>query len=186
MHGRRVDPIEIPGVQLLPAFHAEDDRGRFVKLHSDGDARYWQREHWAEIFYSVSAKGVVRGMHFQRPPDDHTKAVHCITGAAIDVVVDVRPGSPTEGAHAVVELTAEGAVSVVIPPGCAHGFQALADDTVMLYLVSTVHSPGTDGGIRFDSFGFEWPLEPVGVSERDRALPTLAAFSRQAVHGWKP
>lgn len=181
MSAGRVDAIA--GVERLDAFSATDERGRFVKLHSDGDPRFAPVE-WAEVYYSTSDTGVVRGMHLQRPPHDHHKAVHCLTGRAVDVVVDLRPGSPTVGAHVAFELDAARPQLVVVPPGCAHGFQALAAGTTMLYLVSTVHAPASDGGVRWDSFGAAWPLPVTSVSPRDRALPTVAEFLAEGIEGW--
>lgn len=181
MSAGRVDPSAIAGLELRPAFSADDPRGRFVKLHSEGDDRFAQ-ETWREIYYSTSGRGVVRGMHLQLPPHDHVKAVHCLAGRAVDVVVDVRAGSPTLGAHATFDLDAERPELVVVPKGCAHGFQALEPGTVMVYLVGTAHAPDADSGIRFDSFGFDWPLPPTEVSARDQGLPTLAEFTA-AGHG---
>ena len=137
---------------------------------------------WDEIYYSTSGRGVIRGMHLQLPPHDHTKAVHCVAGRALDVVVDLRTQSPTLGRHAVIELDSTEPSLVVVPPGCAHGFQALDDDTLMLYLVSSVHAPAFDSGIRWDSFGCAWPLPASEISDRDRSLPDLTTF-RKAEHG---
>jgi len=179
-----VDLDAIPGARSVAAFSAIDDRGRFVKLHAAGDDRYPALD-WNEVYYSTSAQGVVRGMHLQYPPHHHAKAVHCLAGAALDVVVDLRSDSPTFGCHARVELRPDPAEIVVVPPGCAHGFQALADDTVMVYLVSTVHAPESDGGIRWDSFGCDWPLPASAVSDRDRALPGLAEAVLTAPDLWR-
>lgn len=180
----RVAATEIRGVMHSPAFRADDDRGRFVKLHSAGDDRFWPAK-WDEIYYSTSRRGVIRGMHLQLPPHDHHKAVHCLAGEALDVVVDLRADSPTFGEHAALELDGDRPELVVVPPGCAHGFQALTDGTVMVYLVSTVHEPTADTGIRWDSFGCRWPVDSPTVSERDRALPTFGAFSTTPHLPWR-
>jgi dTDP-4-dehydrorhamnose 3,5-epimerase len=179
-----VDAGEIPGLHVEHAFVADDDRGRFVKVHSHGTGAAADVT-WDEIYYSTSDRAVVRGMHLQLPPHDHHKAVHCLRGRAADVVVDLRAGSPTHGRHAVIELDEADPTVVVVPPGCAHGFQALTDATVMLYLVSSVHSPAADGGVRYDSFGCAWPLPPSLVSERDRALPDLDAFATSDPRPWR-
>jgi dTDP-4-dehydrorhamnose 3,5-epimerase len=184
MTGGEVELHEIAGARRYPAFVADDVRGRFVKVHSDGDDRF-PGEDWAEIYYSTSARGVVRGMHLQLPPHDHHKAVHCLAGRALDVVVDLRSDSPTFGRHARVELNADPAELVLVPPGCAHGFQALVDDTVMVYLVSTPYEPSADGGIRWDSFGGDWPLDAVVVSDRDADLPSAAEFAAGDPRPWR-
>lgn len=192
MIGRRVATPEVPGLWFGPAFVADDDRGRFVKLHSAGDPRFGTDvrdgadEHWAEVYHSTSRRGVVRGMHLQLAPDAHVKAVHCLAGAAVDVVVDLRPDSPTAGAHTAVDLDAASPSIVVVPEGCAHGFQALVDGTVMLYLVSSVHSPSNDSGVRYDSFGFAWPLAPLAVSDRDAGLTTAEEFLASRREGRRP
>ena len=93
-----------------------------------------------------------------------------------DVVLDVRAGSPTFGAHITIDLNADEARAVFIPAGCAHGFCALEDETLMLYKVGSMHSPTHDSGIRWDSAGIHWPIEAPIVSSRDQALPTLNGF----------
>ena len=170
--------LAIPGVLELALPRFTDDRGTLVKT--------FQRSHFEQLglpgefteqFHSRSAAGVVRGLHFQTPPSDLYKVVTCITGEAYDVVVDLREGSPAFGEHVVVGLNEPDAIAVAIPPGCAHGFLARADDTVLGYWTTCEHDPAHDAGIRWDSAGIDWPLEgePV-VSERDRALPGLAQF----------
>jgi dTDP-4-dehydrorhamnose 3,5-epimerase len=182
-HGR-VAATEIAGLVHAPAFRADDDRGRFVKVHSAGDERFWPAD-WDEIYYSTSRRGVVRGMHLQLPPHDHHKAVHCLVGGALDVIVDLRAESPTFGKHTTIELDGDRPELVVVPPGCGHGFQALTDDTVMLYLVSSVHEPTADTGVRWDSFGCRWPIATPTVSERDRGLPTFEVFSATPHRAWR-
>jgi len=180
----RVEATDISGLRHLPAFRADDDRGRFVKVHPRADEPTWDPG-WAETYYSTSKRGVIRGMHLQLPPHDHHKLVHCMAGRAIDVILDLRSGSPTFGRHTTIELGAETPEVVVVPPGCAHGFQAVADNTVMLYLVSSVHAPTADTGIVWDSFGCRWPLPPSAVSTRDEGLPTLAEFTAAGHSGWR-
>lgn len=155
-----------------------DDRGWFTKPYrasthlADGlDPTV------AETFFSLSARGVVRGMHFQVPPHDHAKTVTCLAGRILDVAVDLRRGSPTEGRHAAAELAGGDGRSLYIPRGCAHGFQALADDSLVAYLVSSEHAPDHDTGVRWDSVGVEWPLPDPVVSARDAALPDASSFT---------
>jgi dTDP-4-dehydrorhamnose 3,5-epimerase len=128
----------------------------------------------AEFYYSRSSTGVIRGLHFQSPPHDHAKAVVCIVGSIFDVVVDLRFGSPTYAEHATFLLDAAAPSAVHVPAGCAHGFQALSNDALVGYLVSSEHEPSSDTGIRWDSAGIDWPLANPLVSSRDQSLPRLA------------
>lgn len=172
-------------IELLPgAFHVPlprfaDARGEFVKTHAvSALARLGIAFELREAFYSVSHRDVIRGMHFQTPPHDHDKIVYCADGAALDVLLDLRPGA-TYGAVRSVRLDATTPSLVFAPRGIAHGFRALADHTMMFYQVSTEHAPANDAGVRWDSFGFDWVQgEPFGaapiVSDRDRAHPAFA------------
>ncbi len=180
----------IPGCLIAPLFHHADARGEFVKVYQasaqsgsatgddDGDENAV-----AELFWSRSARGVVRGLHFQVPPHAHQKLVTVISGAALDVVVDLRVGSPTHGEHLTIALDAGVPVAVQVPIGCAHGFQSIADDTVMLYATSTEHAPAADGGIRWDSVGVNWPIPDAVLSPRDTEFPALADFDSPFTFG---
>lgn len=168
----------IPGCAelLLPRFH--DDRGTLVKTFQESVfEQHGLPTSFCEQFHSRSRRGVVRGLHFQEPPAQLHKLVTCVSGRAWDVVLDLRAGSPTYGQHAKVGLAEDRANAVYIPEGCAHGFLAQEDDTVLAYWVTAEHSPEHDAGIRWDSAGIDWPLdgEPI-VSARDAALPALDAY----------
>lgn len=168
----------LPGCLELRSRVFTDPRGRFVKtLHAGLFAARGLATDFVEQYYSVSARGVVRGLHLQLPPHDHAKLVYCPVGVVLDAVVDLRRGSPTFGRHALLELSAERGNAVYVPRGLAHGFLALSDDALMIYNTTSVHAPEHDGGIRWDSAGIPWPLErePV-LSERDARLPALADF----------
>jgi hypothetical protein len=117
----------------------------------------------------------VRGLHYQLPPAAEAKLVRCVDGAIFDVVVDNRPWSPTFGRWAGVELGADDAVALYVPPGCAHGYQALTDGARALYQASAPYSPEHERGIDHadPELAIAWPLPPRNVSEKDRALPTL-------------
>ena len=181
----------IPGCLIRPLFHHTDDRGEFVKVYQasgrwdaqDEGADRAERGEIAELFWSRSACGVVRGLHFQVPPHAHRKLVTVISGAALDVVVDLRIGSPTYGEHVTIALDCATPVAVQVPIGCAHGFQSTANDTVILYATSTEHSPNADRGIRWDSIGVEWPIPGVVLSERDAEFPALADFESPFTFG---
>jgi dTDP-4-dehydrorhamnose 3,5-epimerase len=154
----------------LPRFM--DRRGSFTKLYAESLFRNGGiAMEVREIYYSLSALHVIRGMHFQKPPAEHAKFVTVLDGAVRDVILDLRSNSPSYGHYAEITLNADKAQGFFIPPGFAHGFMSLRDNTLMQYMVSSEHSPEHDSGIRWDSFGFSWGLDRPIVSDRDRALP---------------
>jgi dTDP-4-dehydrorhamnose 3,5-epimerase len=121
--------------------------------------------------------GTLRGMHFQRDPSAQPKLVRCTRGRIFDVVVDVRPGSPTERKWFGIELSAETQKALFIPAGFAHGFQTRVDQTEVLYEMFTPYAPASAAGVRFDdpAFGIEWPMQVTSISDRDR---TYADYGR--------
>lgn len=170
-------PTKLPGVFEINFFSMKDQRGSFVKtFHKDTLEQKGLETHFAESFYSINNKGVIRGMHFQTPPDDHAKIVYCTQGRLIDVILDLRVSSPTYGQYTTVELSGDNSKGVYLPTGTAHGFCVMEDHTCMVYLTSTVHSPNNDGGILYDSFGFDWPIDKGIHSERDLLFPRLETF----------
>lgn len=167
----------LPGVRLVSLRRLEDARGSFVKTYSRQlfDA-HGEPFDLREEFYSLSRKDVVRGLHFQVPPRAHAKIVYCAAGAVLDVLVDLRAGAG-QGRVASIVLRGDAPALLVIPPGVAHGFKSLADDSLMVYKTSTEHSPEHDQGIRWDSVGFDWQVDAPVLSDRDRAHPALADFA---------
>jgi len=172
----RFVPLDLAGAYLLELERREDERGFF--------ARTWCREELAEhglvaelaqcsISRSAQA-GTLRGLHFQREPHEEAKLVRCTGGAIFDVIVDLRPRSPTQGAWLGVALDAARGNAVYVPKGFAHGFQTLVDDTEVLYMMSDPYVAEAASGARWDdpAFGIEWPPAAVRtISERDRAWP---------------
>ena len=153
-----------------------DARGGFVKtFHRNVFSGFGVAPDWAEEFYSTSAKGVIRGMHFHNPPADHAKYVVCLSGAVRDVIVDLRRASTTYGHHFSAELSAENRLGFYIPSGFAHGFLSLTENSLMLYKTTTVHTPSCDAGIRWDSFGYDWRVSNPIISARDASLPALSS-----------
>jgi dTDP-4-dehydrorhamnose 3,5-epimerase len=128
------------------------------------------------------ARGTLRGMHRQVPPNAEAKLVRCTRGAIVAVAVDVRPESSNYGDHVMVQLSADNRRALFLPPFVAHGFQTLADNTEVLYQVSGVYDPDEEQGFRWDEpeFGIEWPLPASVVSERDANWPLLASVKRAA------
>lgn len=169
--------LSISGLKVISLKRHNDPRGSFVKFwHDDYIRAFGMPGRFAEEFMSVSKKNVIRGMHFQTPPHDHEKVVSCFSGRVLDVMVDLRVGSPTYKKYQTVELSGENPSLVLIPKGLAHGFLALSDEAMMLYKVTTVHAPENDGGIRFDSLGFNWPVTNPIVSDRDSQFVSLEQF----------
>lgn len=159
----------------LPAFY--DDRGSFVKtFHATTLAGQGVKFELKESYFSLSKKDVIRGMHFQTPPHQHAKIVFCPQGAILDVIIDLRKGSPTFGQYHAQELSAENHKAYYIPEGFAHGFKSLTDDAITYYLVSSEYSKEHDTGILYNSFGFDWGVEQPVISERDLSFPALGEW----------
>lgn len=121
-------------------------------------------------------RGTLRGMHYQRPPHAEAKMVTCVAGAIHDVILDLRPDSPTFGGHFSFRLEGASSAMLYVPRGFAHGFQALEDETLVLYQITEFHAPAAALGIRWDdpAFGIEWPIHPPVLSARDRHWPDFA------------
>jgi dTDP-4-dehydrorhamnose 3,5-epimerase len=168
-------PTRLDGAWLVDIEPRRDDRGFF--------ARSWCRREFAEhglsaelaqCSISCSARaGTLRGMHFQRPPYDEAKLVRCIAGAIWDVIIDLRPLSPSFRCWQGFELDAAGRRSLYVPQGFAHGFQTLRDDTEIFYQISAFHEPAAASGLRHDdpAFAIAWPLPVTAVSARDLGWP---------------
>lgn len=172
----------LPGCLLLQPRVLEDARGRFVKTcQRDAFRTLGLETDFAEQYYSHSHRGVVRGMHFQRPPAQHAKLVYCVQGEVFDVVLDLRRGSPTYGQARGLTLSAQQGNAIYIPAGFAHGFCAVSDAT-LVYNVTSVYAPEHDSGVRWDSIGIDWPVDTPLVSPRDAGFAALADFDSPFVH----
>lgn len=150
-----------------------DDRGWFARSYCE---RTFEEAglptHWVQQNVSLTRqKGALRGMHFQHPPAAEDKLVRCLTGAIVDVIIDLRPDSPTYLQHEAFELTADNFRQLWVPKGFAHGFQTLTEDVAVTYLVSAFYTPEAEGGVRYDDplFGIEWPLVVTETSPKDAA-----------------
>lgn len=148
-----------------------DHRGIFIKtFHADTFKEHGLDSDFSESYYSISKKNVLRGMHFQLPPDDHAKLVYVIQGEILDVVVDVTKKSQSFGQYFSTNLSFDNARSLYIARGFAHGFLTLSESATVVYLTTTVHAPESDSGIKWNSFGFDWMgVKPI-VSDRDDKL----------------
>ena len=173
-------PTDVDGVVLVRPEPRRDDRGWFARIFCTEEfAEAGLTTEVAQINLAETAvAGTVRGLHYQLPPADEAKLVRCVAGAIFDVVLDTRHGSPTFGRWAGVELTAEEGSALYVPPGCAHGYQALTDGARALYQASAPYTPGVERGVHHADrdLAIGWPLDPVKVSEKDRALPQLSAI----------
>jgi dTDP-4-dehydrorhamnose 3,5-epimerase len=155
----------------------EDARGAFIKMfHQPRFMALGLPVDWQEEYFSISAQRVLRGMHFQVPPYEHAKLVTCVAGEVLDVVVDLRAGSPTYGACLSTALSPRRGKSLYIPAGFAHGFLSLAEESVMHYKVTSVHSAEHDAGILWSSLNFQWPGSHFLISERDQCHPELKDY----------
>ncbi len=174
----RVEKTDIEGVQLIHQFRHDDERGAFVKPFHDTDFKEAGIEfELKESFYSTSVKNVIRGMHFHAPPYQHSKIVFCTAGCVLDVALDLRKGSSTYGKFTTAELCFQNNQALYIPEGFAHGFISLTQESTLFYFVDGMYHAKADGGVRYDSFGLDWPLTGHAIlSPRDKAFPTLQEF----------
>jgi len=155
----------------------EDKRGKFVKVFNhDFFVQHGLDIKIEETYYSISKKNVIRGMHLQIPPYEHSKLVYVAKGSILDVVVDLRKNSLSYGEYFKIELSENNAKILIIPKGFAHGFKTLEDNTKVVYMQTTVYSAEHDTGFKYDSFGFNWQIKDPLISERDLALTPLSEF----------
>ncbi len=174
----QINKTDLEGVYLVEPFHAHDKRGSFYKYVDEGSFReIGLVNSFREQFYSESGEGVIRGMHYQEPPEPLTKLVYVVSGAIIDVVLDIRKASPTYGSFIDYELSYDNKRALYIPPGFAHGFLVLGDHARVMYLQNGVYSMIHDAGIHWDSFGMDWGVVNPVISERDERLPAFGDFA---------
>ncbi len=174
---------DIPGLVILEPKVFGDSRGYFYES--------WRADEFSKLVgcdvnfvqenQSRSSRGVVRGLHFQRPPFAQAKLVRVVEGCVLDVVVDLRAGSPTYGHHAAVELSADNCRQVFIPQGFAHGFAVLSDFATFIYKCDNYYAPQSEGGILWNdpALGIDWrtPAADVILSDKDLKHPLLADFT---------
>lgn len=172
--------IETPvdGVFIVETDAASDGRGSFERVYCD-DTFTKQGLDPCTQQWSLSRnthKGTLRGLHYQTAPHEESKLVRCIRGAVFDVAADIRADSSTFGKVATVELSDDASRALYIPPGVAHGFLTLANDSHILYGISPAYVPDAAAGIRFDdeTLAVPWPAAPTVISDKDRSLPRLS------------
>lgn len=168
----------LAGYWVLDRYPQSDRRGWFERLYCGQELRSLGHPGvLAQVNRSrTSAVGTIRGLHGQRPPWAEWKLVTCLRGAVMDVVADLRPGSDTYLQYRSVQLAADDPSSVLVPPGCVHGFQTLEAECEMLYLHSHPHVPAAEFGVRWDdpALAIEWPLPCALLSQRDSTFPNFA------------
>ena len=188
----------IDGLLIIEPRVFEDSRGYFFESYSDRDfndavkantslLKGDKRIVFVQDNESKSSYGVMRGLHFQRPPFSQSKIVRCVKGAVLDVAVDIRKGSPTYGQHVAVELTEDNHRQLFVPRGFAHGFSVRCETAVFQYKCDNLYAPQADGGISLldDSLGIDWriPKEKAILSEKDTKHEMLKDFDSPFLYG---
>ena len=170
-------PTPLAGVFVVELDRKADDRGFFARAFCRDELR----EHGVD-FNAVQAnishsdrKGTLRGMHYQAEPVNEPKFIRCVRGSFWDVIIDMRPDSPTYLQHFGVELSAENGRAICVPDRCAHGNQSLEDHSELLYLMGGIYTPGYERGVRYDdpAVGIEWPLRVSVIHPKDLEWPPL-------------
>jgi dTDP-4-dehydrorhamnose 3,5-epimerase len=168
---------KLKGAFVIELERREDERGFFARSFCQQE--FLERGLNPCVVQSGIAKnlrkGTLRGMHFQFPPACETKLVRCTSGALLDIIVDLRPESPTYLRHVTVELDAETMRALYVPERFAHGYQTLLDHTVVTYELGESYTPNAEGGLRYDdpTLSLDWPLPVVATSARDRGFKGL-------------
>ena len=167
----KFEAIELAGAYLIDLDRFGDDRGFFARIFCEEEfGKQGLKTGITQINNSLSAmKGTLRGMHYQLAPHAEVKVVRCIRGSLFDVILDLRPDSPTFGRSFGAELSAENRRMLYVPEGFAHGFQTLEDGTEAIYFVTERYAPDAERGVRWNdpNFGIQWPLEPTVLSDKD-------------------
>lgn len=173
---------DIEGLIIIKPQIFKDSRGYFFESFS-------QREfnekvtpiQFVQDNESCSSYGVMRGLHFQKPPYSQSKLVRCVKGSVLDVAIDIRKGSPTYGKHVAVELSAENHLQFFIPKGFAHGFAVLSEEAIFQYKCDEFYTPQSEGGIQLmdESLGINWPIsaDKAILSEKDKKYPKLSEIT---------
>ena len=169
----------LPGAYIVELEERADDRGFFARtfcVREFSELGLTTRVSQCNLSFN-RRRGTLRGLHYQAEPAAEAKLIRCIAGAVHQVLVDMRPGSPTFLRHVAVELSAANRRSVYLPELFAAGMQTLEDDTELMYQVSEFHTPEAERGLRFDdpAIGITWPLPVSEISPKDRAWPYLEA-----------
>ncbi len=180
------EPLDIPDLILVKPKVFGDERGFFMETYKASEFKKNGINYdFVQDNHSKSQKGVLRGLHYQLRPMEQGKLVRCIRGRIWDVAVDIRKGSPWYGKWVAVELSEENKLMLWIPPGFAHGFVALEDNTEVIYKVTKEYSPELERGIIWNDpdIGIDWPVKNPKLSERDSRLPPLREAENNFLYG---
>jgi dTDP-4-dehydrorhamnose 3,5-epimerase len=178
----------LKGVYLINLEQRGDNRGWFARFFCPHE--FEQHGLCADIAQMNNSlnkyKGTLRGLHYQLAPKAENKIIRCIRGAFFDIVVDLRPDSPTFLKNFSVELSAENRTTLYVPAGCATGLLTLADDTESIYLTTEFYSPEHERGLRYNDpkLGLRWPSEPVVISDKDLKHPDFDPAIHLPKQGW--
>jgi dTDP-4-dehydrorhamnose 3,5-epimerase len=169
---------ELKGAFILDVEKREDSRGFFARVFCQNEFKAHGLKPviaQANTAFSIN-KGTVRGMHFQFPPAAETKLVRCTRGGIVDIIVDLRPESPTYLQHIAVELNEDNYRALYVPERFAHGYQTLSNKTETSYQVGEFYTPGTEGGLLYNDprLGLEWPLPVAVISDKDKVWKLLS------------
>jgi dTDP-4-dehydrorhamnose 3,5-epimerase len=184
-----ISKTAIEGPAVIDLDLRSDDRGFFARtfcIEEFGAAGLQTVVEQCNLSGNYRA-GTLRGMHFQIAPHPEAKLVRCIRGAIVDIIVDMRPESPTRLQHVAVELTADNRRAFYVPPYFAHAYQTLTDDTEVMYQVSGSYEPSAERGLRHDdpALGIQWPLPVSVISAKDASWPLIADRDVREL-GWQP
>ena len=177
---------DIEGVYIIEPKVFKDQRGYFLESYNKLSLESLGIDYtFVQDNQSKSSYGVIRGLHFQKPPHAQTKLLRVVEGKIIDVAVDIRKGSPTYGKHVAVELSAENFKQLLIPAGFAHGFSVLSETAIVQYKCTDYYHPETEGGIMFNDsdIDIDWgiPLDEAVVSDTDLKHPSFAEFESSSL-----
>ncbi len=171
----KITQTKLKGVFVIELEPREDERGYFARVFAKEELKKVGVDFSiVHINRSLSKeKGVIRGLHYQNAPKGEDKIVQCLTGSIFDVAVDIREDSQTYGDWFGVDLTAENKKMLLLPKGCAHGFQTLEKNTTVEYFVTQYYEPSFEAGIRYNDpkFNIKWPIKEPILSEKDENLP---------------
>ncbi|SRR6266478_9417952 len=182
------NPTKIKSVWIVEMDRRADHRGFFARSFCEAEFRdHGLDAQIAQINVGYTLKkGCIRGLHYQLAPHEEIKIVRCTRGAIFDVALDLRIDSPTFKQWVGCELTADNRRMLVVPEGCAHGYQTLEDDTEVEYLTTAVYAPNAARGVRYDdpTFGIEWPVSTGATSEADRSWPDFRECMVEVLVAW--
>jgi len=173
----KIDKTNLDGFYIIALEPYSDARGKFIKtFNKDLFLDLGLKTNFSESYFSISKRNVLRGLHFQQPPAEHTKLVFLTQGSIFDVVVDLRSSSTSYGQYSIVDLDSNDFKMLYIPEGFAHGFYTKSEQATVVYMTTTIHSPANDCGIRWDSLEIPWPTKTPLISDKDKKLVMFEKF----------